>query len=137
MDLHRRLFPCLPAASRAGALRVAAEREYEMTKRFWRIKGYRDSKTIIDERVPFGCMTERQLQELLKCLMAKEDLHDVATFRPRLVEMCSNVVHKNCGRMRSSQFQPDRSQSTSTKSTTPANIQPKIGMLLRASQSGR
>ena len=45
-----------------------------MTKRFWRIRGYSRSKKILDERIPVGCMTERQLQELLKCLMAKEGL---------------------------------------------------------------
>jgi hypothetical protein len=45
-----------------------------MAKRFWRIRGYKKFDTILDVTVPVGSMTEGQVQELLKCLTAKEGL---------------------------------------------------------------
>lgn len=45
-----------------------------MPKRFWRIRGYRRFDPILDVTIPAGSMTERQVQDLLKCLAAKEGL---------------------------------------------------------------
>jgi hypothetical protein len=45
-----------------------------MAKRYWRINGQKKFDTIFDEMIPEGCITERQLKELLKCLSAKAGL---------------------------------------------------------------
>ena len=45
-----------------------------MAKRFWRIRGYKRFDTIIDLTIPYGNLTEGQLQETLKCFAAKEGL---------------------------------------------------------------
>jgi hypothetical protein len=47
---------------------------YRMSKRFWRIRGYKKFDIILDVTIPVGSMTENQVQELLKCLAAKEGL---------------------------------------------------------------
>ena len=45
-----------------------------MSKRYWRIRVYKRFDTIFDVTIPVGSMTENQVQELLKCLAAKEGL---------------------------------------------------------------
>ncbi|MGA8076805.1 MAG: hypothetical protein WB868_05380 [Xanthobacteraceae bacterium] len=45
-----------------------------MSKRFWRIRGYKKFETVLDVTIPAGSMMENQVQELLKCLAAKEEL---------------------------------------------------------------
>jgi hypothetical protein len=45
-----------------------------MAKRFWRIRGYKRFDPILDVTIPAGSMTEAKVQELLKCLAAKENL---------------------------------------------------------------
>jgi hypothetical protein len=45
-----------------------------MSKRFWRIRGYKNFDAFLDVTIPVGSMTESQVQALLKCLAAKEGL---------------------------------------------------------------
>jgi hypothetical protein len=45
-----------------------------MTKRFWRIRGYKKFDVVFDEMIPAGCMTENQVQQLLMCLAANGSL---------------------------------------------------------------
>ena len=45
-----------------------------MAKLFWRIQGYDSLKLIFEQRIPYGSVTERQMQELLKALAAKAGL---------------------------------------------------------------
>jgi len=42
-----------------------------MAKKYWRIRGHKKFDTIVDLKIPFGSLTESQLQALLKCFMAK------------------------------------------------------------------
>lgn len=45
-----------------------------MDMRYWRIRGYRGVSKFFDELVPLGCLTAQQVQDLIKCLTAKEGL---------------------------------------------------------------
>lgn len=45
-----------------------------MARKYWRIRGYKKFDTIVDITIPVGSMTESQLQALLKCFAAKEEL---------------------------------------------------------------
>jgi hypothetical protein len=45
-----------------------------MVKRYWRIRGYKRFETILDLTIPVGSLTETTVQDLLKCLAAKEAL---------------------------------------------------------------
>jgi hypothetical protein len=45
-----------------------------MAKHFWRIRGYKGFDTFFDEMISYGCLTDDQLKQLLKCLSAKEGL---------------------------------------------------------------
>jgi len=49
---------------------VRASRRGGIEKRYWRITGHKGYDALFDERIPAGCITENQLQELLKCLTA-------------------------------------------------------------------
>jgi hypothetical protein len=42
--------------------------------RYWRITGYEGYDTIFDKTIPYGSLTESQLKQLLKCLLAKASL---------------------------------------------------------------
>ena len=44
-----------------------------MAKRYWNIVGYKKFDQIFDVTIPIGCLSDRQLKELLKCLAAKAD----------------------------------------------------------------
>jgi hypothetical protein len=43
-----------------------------MAKKYWRISRHKGFD--FDEMIPFGCVTDDQLKELLKCLCAKAEL---------------------------------------------------------------
>ena len=45
-----------------------------MDRKFWRIRGYNSSVEFFDVSIPINCITENQLKEMLKCLVAKEGL---------------------------------------------------------------
>jgi hypothetical protein len=45
-----------------------------MAKYSWRIRGYKGFDTFFDVTIPYGCLTDDQLKQLLKCLSAKEGL---------------------------------------------------------------
>ena len=45
-----------------------------IAKRYWRIRGYEGLDAFFDFSVAAGSMTEGQVQELLKCLVAKAGL---------------------------------------------------------------
>jgi hypothetical protein len=44
-----------------------------MAKRYWNIVGYKKFDPIFDVTIPIGCLSDRQLKDLLRCLTAKAD----------------------------------------------------------------
>ena len=61
-----------------------------MTKRYWRIIGYESESRVFETHIPVGCLSERQLKELLKALTAKAGLS--------LDEIVGAYVRKNTRR---------------------------------------
>lgn len=45
-----------------------------MTKKQWEICGYNSDRLIYKKRIPVGCFSEKQIQEVLKALTAKASL---------------------------------------------------------------
>jgi hypothetical protein len=71
-----------------------------MAKRYWRVRGYRRLIDIFDVKIPFGSITERQVQELLRCLAASGSLSPqeiVGAYVKRKTKIAHDVlaVHRN------------------------------------------
>ena len=64
--------------------------------RTWRIRGYKKFDMIVDLTIPCGSLTETKLQELLKCLAAKEALsygEIVGAYVKRRTTLAHEILH--------------------------------------------
>lgn len=69
-----------------------------MEKRFWRIRGYKKYETIFDDTIPMGSITDDQLKELLKCLVANGSLSYIETvgaYVKRKTKRAHEILHVN------------------------------------------
>jgi len=46
-----------------------------MKQRYWHIEGYDSLKKIFDKKVKIGCISQNQIQDILKALAAKANLN--------------------------------------------------------------
>lgn len=66
-----------------------------MTKKLWKICGYDSTKKIYKTSVPVGCISENQIQELLKALTAKAGLEFdeiVGAYRMRNTKLANDLL---------------------------------------------
>jgi hypothetical protein len=70
-----------------------------MRKTYWEIRGFSGLRKIFEKHAPAGCFSERQIQDLLKALAAREGLtldEIVGAYAKRKTKLANSLlsVHK-------------------------------------------